>query len=323
MIDVTCAIIRNEDEQVLIVQRGEESAHPMKWEFPGGKVHDGESEEDCIIREIREELSMDIVIVERLQDVEYDYGIKKIKLIPFVCDTLDDIPFLSEHIAYRWVSPSELLSADFSEADIPVARNYLENTDHGPSDTVVATGDPVENETGNIDIRSMIERLMSTREVDWLATSAIENPVLFRKLLEYSYSDDHKLAFHSSWILTKVSDRVPELFYPHLDEIVEGLVRLDNESAIRSLLRIISQSDIEKLGDNKHGVLADYCFSQLRSGFSAIALKVYSMEILYRLIIKYPDLKNELVASIQLLQSDGSGAIISRGRQILGKLSGK
>ena len=323
MIDVTCAIIRNGEEEVLVVQRGEKTDHPYKWEFPGGKVHAGETEEECIVREIKEELSMDIVIVGSLAAVEHDYGFRQIRLIPFICDTLDDIPFLSEHIEYRWVSPSVLPEVDFSEADIPVAKNYLEGIDYCPSAKAEATVEPVEDETGNTGIRSMIERMMSTREVDWLAASAIENPVLFRKLLEYSYSADHKLAFHSSWILTKVSDRAPELFYPHLDEIVDGLVRLDNESAIRSLLRIVSQSGIEELSGNKHGLLADYCFSQLRSGFSAIAVKVYSMEILYRLISKYPDLKNELIACIQLLQAEGSGAIISRGRQILGKLSGE
>ena len=44
MIDVTCAIIRNEEYQVLIVQRGEKTDHPLKWEFPGGKVAPGETE---------------------------------------------------------------------------------------------------------------------------------------------------------------------------------------------------------------------------------------------------------------------------------------
>ena len=66
MIDVTCAIIRNEDDEVLIVQRGETTDHPFKWEFPGGKLHPDETEEECIIREIKEELSMEIVIVGKL-----------------------------------------------------------------------------------------------------------------------------------------------------------------------------------------------------------------------------------------------------------------
>jgi len=51
MIKVTCAIIRNEEDEILVVQRGEATDHPFKWEFPGGKVAAGETEEECIIRE--------------------------------------------------------------------------------------------------------------------------------------------------------------------------------------------------------------------------------------------------------------------------------
>ena len=96
MLNVTCAIIRNEESEVLVVQRGERTDHPFKWEFPGGKLNESETDEECIIREIKEELSMDIVICKRIAGTEYDYGYKQIKLIPFVCDTLDDLPFLSE-----------------------------------------------------------------------------------------------------------------------------------------------------------------------------------------------------------------------------------
>ena len=85
----------------LVVQRGELTDHPFKWEFPGGKLAKGESEEECIIREIKEELSLDIVICGRLPEVKHDYGNKQIRLIPFICDTLDELPFLSEHIAYQ------------------------------------------------------------------------------------------------------------------------------------------------------------------------------------------------------------------------------
>lgn len=126
MISVTCAIIRNEDNEVLVVQRGEATDHPFKWEFPGGKLASEETEEECIIREVDEELSMDIVIFGKLPEVEYDYGIKQIKLIPFICDTLDELPFLTEHLAYKWLPAMDLMSVDFSEADVFVAKSYLE-----------------------------------------------------------------------------------------------------------------------------------------------------------------------------------------------------
>ena len=323
MINVTCAIIRNEDDEVLIVQRRETTDHPLKWEFPGGKLHAEETEEECIIREIKEELSMEIVIVNKLPDVEHDYGFKQIRLIPFICDTLDELPFLSEHIAFKWLPAEELPAVDFSEADIAVAKSYLEKINSDTGGTVKEDQKPaVRSLTEDEELQSMVNRMMSMKEAEWIAISAIENPAIFDKLLEYSFSDDKRLAFRASWTLTKVCDKFPELIYPHLDMITGALESLDNESTMRSFLRIISLSDLEKISEKNHGILADHCFSLLRSGFSAIAVKAYSMEILYKLVLKYPELRNELSATINMLQTEGSAGILARGRQILKKLAG-
>ena len=284
MIDVTCAVIRNEEEEILVVQRGEDTDHPFKWEFPGGKVMAGESEDESIIREIKEELSMDVVIYGRIPVVEYDYGHKQIRLIPFICDTLDDLPFLSEHLAFKWMKPEELISVDFSEADVFVAESYLGT-------------------------------------LNWVAASAVDNPAIFLKLLEYSYSNDKKLAFHASWIMTKVCDKFPSVIDPFLPQIVDTLKKLENESTLRSFLRIISRIDLGNLDQYLHGLLADQCFYLLNSGISAIAVKAYSMEILYRLSMIYPSLATELAASIGNLMGEGSAGITSRGRTILKKLN--
>jgi 8-oxo-dGTP diphosphatase len=324
MINVTCAIIRNEDDEVLIVRRGETTDHPMKWEFPGGKLQAEETEEECIIREIKEELSMEIVIVYKLPEAEHDYGFKQIRLIPFICDTLDELPFLSEHIAFKWLPAEELLSVDFSEADIAVAKSYLDKITADARRTVKEDQKPaVRSLTEDEELKSMVNRMMSMKEAEWIAKSAVENQAIFDKLIEYSFSDDKRLAFRSSWTLTKACDKYPELIYPHLDMITCALGRLDNESTMRSFLRIISLSDLEKISEKYHGILADHCFSLLRSGFSSIAVKAYSMEILYKLVLKYPELRNELTATINMLQPEGSAGILARGRQVLKKLAGR
>lgn len=321
MIDVTCAVIRNEDDRVLVVQRGEATDHPLKWEFPGGKVDAGESEEECIIREIQEELSLDIVIFGRLPVVEHDYGHKKIRLIPFICDTLDDMPMLNEHVSFEWLNPDQLGKVDFSEADSFVTGSYLKAINYSvTSQEKVPLGIDLSPDV-DTEVRNMIYKIASTKEAEWVAASATESPEIFKKLLELSYSEDKKLAFHSSWILNKACDKNPELIVPFLPSIAESLAEIDNESALRSFLRIISMSAIEKYSVKHHGILADFCFNALRSGVTAIAIKAYSMEILYNLAVIYPELANELSASINMLQGEGSAGIISRGRMILKKLS--
>jgi 8-oxo-dGTP diphosphatase len=322
-LEVTCAIIRNDDDEVLVVQRGENSDHPFKWEFPGGKLDKGETAEDCIIREIREELNMEIVIRGSLPPFDYDYGSKHIILLPFICDTLDDKPVLTEHISSRWITPDILKDIDFSEADILVADAYARSIKILPH--AEAAGAPEIKDDGLLkdnDLRSMIERMVSTREVDWLASSAVDNPVIFRRLYDFSFSSDRKLAFRSSWILTKACDKVPGLIIPYLHDLVLRIDDIDNESVQRSFLRILSLSDLNLASESDHGILAEHCFSALRSGFSAIAIKAYAMEILYKLAVKYPDLTNELAATINMLRGEGSAGIVSRGNAILRKLTG-
>ena len=321
MIIVTCAIIRNEEDEVLVVQHGEATDHPFKWEFPGGKLTNGETEEECIIREVEEELSMEIVICGKMDAVDHDYGHKQIRLIPFLCDTLDDIPFLSEHVAYGWVEENDLMMLDFSEADVFVAKNYLERTINqkkGEAQDIVVHDDMLAD---NADLKTLVSNMMSTKEADWVASSAIDNHAIFMKLFEYSFSNDKKLALRASWTLTKVCDRFPEIIYPYLGQIVESLNRIENESALRSLLRILSLIDMEQINARQQGILADFCFKILSSGFSAIAVKAYSMEILYKLSLIYHELANELATSILILMEDGSAGITTRGKTILRKLS--
>lgn len=321
MINVTCAVIRNEEDEILIVQRGEATDHPFKWEFPGGKLAPEETEEDCIIREIDEELSIEVVICGQLPEVEYDYGHKQIKLIPFICDTLDELPFLSEHSAFRWVTANDLLTVDFSEADVFVVNSYLERIKAENLYEEQTISQPADTLSDDADLQTMVNNMMSMKEAEWIAISAIENPAIFIKLYEYSHSPDKRLAFRASWTLSKVCDKFPELIYPYLSKIVESLNKIDNESTLRSFLRIISLSDLGKINSRQHGMLADYCFSSLKSGFSAIAVKAYSMDILYRLSLIYPELANELSASIRILMEDGSAGITARGSVILKKLA--
>lgn len=116
MIEVCCAIIVNKSE-ILAVQRGPESHHPWKWEFPGGKVHPGETAAQCIEREIKEELGIGIEILEPLLSVEFDYGKGPIRLMPFVCKVLSGEMILTEHVAHQWFLIDQWNDIDWLEAD--------------------------------------------------------------------------------------------------------------------------------------------------------------------------------------------------------------
>lgn len=92
MLQVTCAILVH-DQKILICQRAENMSLPLKWEFPGGKLEKGESEESC--------------------------------LIPFISTATNPILQLTEHKAYAWVMPQALLQYDLAPADIPIVHEIL------------------------------------------------------------------------------------------------------------------------------------------------------------------------------------------------------
>ena len=116
MIEVSCAIVIT-DSKILAVQRGPESSHPLKWEFPGGKIHPEETAAQCVVREIEEELMLRIEVLFQLESVEFDYGTKQIRLIPFVCKITSGELILNEHVAKCWFNLDEWQTIDWSGAD--------------------------------------------------------------------------------------------------------------------------------------------------------------------------------------------------------------
>lgn len=124
MITVLCAIIRI-NNKILVAQRSEKMKLPLKWEFPGGKLEENEKEIDCIKREIKEEINIEIEILRRLSSSEYDYGTFKIKLIPYLANYISGDIQLSDHNDYKLLDKSELLNLDWAEADIPIVEEFL------------------------------------------------------------------------------------------------------------------------------------------------------------------------------------------------------
>ncbi|MFY7739832.1 MAG: (deoxy)nucleoside triphosphate pyrophosphohydrolase [Flavobacterium sp.] len=124
MVNVTCAIIFF-GKKILVTQRSEKMKLPLKWEFPGGKLEENESEIDCIKREIKEEINIEIEVLKSLSNSIYDYETFKINLIPFISKYVSGEIILSEHKDYKLLDKSELLNLDWAEADLPIVEEFL------------------------------------------------------------------------------------------------------------------------------------------------------------------------------------------------------
>ena len=129
-IEVVAAIVFYEGK-ILCVQRGESKYNyiAFKFEFPGGKVEPGESNEQALIREIKEELRLDIAIVQRYVTVEYSYPDFNILMHSYVCSCEQPNLQLTEHVKYLWLEKEELLRLDWAAADIPIVNELLKYDD--------------------------------------------------------------------------------------------------------------------------------------------------------------------------------------------------
>lgn len=120
-VDVVCAVIRHEDKY-LLAQRPEGKRLAGCWEFPGGKVDEGESPEQALHRELMEELGCRVEVLRQGEPVLHAYDWGTIRLFPFLCQMSPESgqPHAHEHQALIWVFQKELLRPDIAPADVPV-----------------------------------------------------------------------------------------------------------------------------------------------------------------------------------------------------------
>ncbi len=116
---VTAALIREEDK-ILIAQRGRSKRFGWKWEFPGGKVRADETPEDCLRREIKEELNLEIQVEKHFCTTHHQYPDFYIELIAFWCSIVGGKMKLVDHEQVLWVTVSEMNQYTFVEADLNV-----------------------------------------------------------------------------------------------------------------------------------------------------------------------------------------------------------
>ena len=119
-IKVVAAIIVDNDK-IFATQRGY-GEFKDGWEFPGGKIEEGETSEEALIREIKEELDTKINVNKKIDTVEYDYPTFHLSMDCFICNILEGKLVLKEHEASKWLSKDELYSVDWLPADKGVIK---------------------------------------------------------------------------------------------------------------------------------------------------------------------------------------------------------
>lgn len=125
-IEVVAAIIFN-NNKILCVQKkvNKYDYLSFKYEFPGGKIEKGETREEALKREIKEELNLEINIHNKFFTVPHQYPDFELTLHSFICSCFDTKLTLSDHINFKWLTKDQIFSLDWAAADIPIVEKLL------------------------------------------------------------------------------------------------------------------------------------------------------------------------------------------------------
>lgn len=126
MINVVAAVIMDRGDKILCAQRDAEDRYPYKWEFPGGKIEPGESPEDALVRELKEELSIDSEIKGRIVSTSFPYESYDLNLILFDVAIVKGTLKPNVHHALKWIPLHDMDTLEWMPADYPLLNKVRE-----------------------------------------------------------------------------------------------------------------------------------------------------------------------------------------------------
>jgi hypothetical protein len=157
----------------------------------------------------------------------------------------------------------------------------------------------------------------SRRNTDLIANLILQKPELFDDLIRIYLKDQEPISRRAAWVADVVSEKYPDLLYPYVEDIVKGLKSFTHDGMKRESLKMITHSVLPK----QHlGQLINICFDWLTSGKESIAVKMFSMEILYQISQQEKELKQELADSIEWRMQEEAPGFQSHGRKLLKQL---
>ena len=161
-------------------------------------------------------------------------------------------------------------------------------------------------------------QIQSREQALRIAEYARSSPERFKELMDYFLSSNTRLAQRAAWSVSWAGQKNPEIIQPHIGSLVNQFGKKDvHDSVIRNSLRVLEDLEIE---ENYHGELMSACFDFIQKRETPIAIKAFSLTILFKLSKSYPEIKNELRTIIVQNMDYETPAFRSRAKKILTKI---
>ena len=125
MLIVVAGLIER-DDKLLITQRPPQKHGALKWEFPGGKLEEGEDPRNCLIREIKEELNLEVAVHRIAEVIFHRYPDRSVLVLFYSCTWVAGEPQAIDCADFAWVERAHLMSYDFLEADLDLIKHLAE-----------------------------------------------------------------------------------------------------------------------------------------------------------------------------------------------------
>ena len=126
-IEVVAAVIEH-DGKILCMERdqGKYDYVSFKWEFPGGKIEQGETKEEALARELREEMEMSVEIKKHFLDVYHEYPDFTINMYSYLCEAKNTEFKMNVHHDFVWLEKNQIEKLDWAAADLPIVKKIIE-----------------------------------------------------------------------------------------------------------------------------------------------------------------------------------------------------
>ncbi len=166
-------------------------------------------------------------------------------------------------------------------------------------------------------IRQILHLPQTKMNRDAIVKKVRNNPNQMTELMDCFFSDDYRLCQNASWPMTIIGEKKPKLILPYVEEMLGVLRRPVHNSVKRNVIRLLQVIDIPEEYD---GIVYELCFNYINDTKEMTAVRTFSITVLCNIVMKYPELKGEVISLIELHRANSSAAFKARVRKELKRL---